>query len=808
MDPIDTYRFDDEQRLIRITRPDLPTPWINYLSNGRLHAFVSQAGGGFAWWKTPITYRLMHYRYQTVPMDSPGFYTFIREPDGSHWSPTFRPSETPLDSWHAEHGPGVSTFTGTRNGIEARLRLYCAWDFDAVLYDLELSNHSGERRALDVFAYAELAQLEWMTDLFYGYYIQSQVSTYYDEGLDAIIYRYQHTPQPFVEDVPLVYMAANRKMASWSGDRDAFLGPYRYEKNPVAVENGRCGNETIECGHPCAAGHLEVDLPPGETERMVFALGLAPGGLVRHEEALATIGKQLQTVRDLAAVDAQRARLDAWWSNHLDPYQCRVPDRDVERQVNTWGPVQTAHNGRYSRSISWHSPGYRGVGYRDTATDMVAVASRDTDWATRTFRFLLSQQYADGHAIHTSYPEDGPAMVRGHTLHCDDHLWLPMVAQAILAETGDFSLLDEQVPWLDPADHWSAAGSATIWEHLMQGVRFTESNLGSKGFPLTFDGDWNDIILRFSRQNKGESLFAGQQFVVVLRQLVEMAEASGRDEDRKMLEACLARQVAAIHEHGWDGAWWLRGFTDEGDAVGTASADYGKIFINPQSWSVIAGLGDEERNNRGMDNAIKYTGTEFGLRLVHPGFVTYPHDPDPFTGYNPGCGENGAVFCQANGWAIIALTLLGRSADAWGIYLGMLPDKALRRIGLERYEAEPYAYASNIIGPENKRCGWANVTQVTGTAAWMDIVATQYLLGIRPTLKGLLIDPCIPAAWKTFDVERMFRGVRYRIRVTNPEGVEKGVRTVSLNGTPIDGALIDPSLVDRSEATVDVVMGS
>lgn len=807
MDQTGTYQFDDERRLIRITRPDLPTPWINYLSNGRLHAFVSQAGGGFAWWKTPITYRLMHYRYQTVPMDSPGFYTYIREADGSHWSPTFRPSETPLDTWRAEHGPGISTFTGERRGITARLSLYCAWDFDAILYDLELSNASGETRSLDVFAYAELAQLEWMTDLFYGYYIQSQVSTFYREDLDAIIYRYQHTPQPFVDDVPLVYLAASRKMTSYSGDRDEFLGPYRYEKNPVALDHGICGNETIECGHPCAAGHVHVDLEPGGRERLVFALGLAPGGLVRHEQALAGIGRDLEMVRDVSAVDAQRTKLETWWNEHLAMYQCRLPDADVQRQVNTWGPIQTVHNGRYSRSISWHSPGYRGVGYRDTATDMIAVAARDTTWAARTFRFLLSQQYEDGHALHTSYPEDGPAMARGHTRHCDDHLWLPMVAHAILAETGDVGLLDEDVPWLDPSDHWSPTGSATVWEHLLRGIAFTESNLGPKGFPLTFDGDWNDIILRFSRANKGESIFAAQQYVVVLRQLIDIARMAGLEKDRETLERNLARQAGAIHEHGWDGDWWLRGFTDEGDPVGTSGAHYGKIFINPQSWSVIAGLGTGEQNNLGMSNAIKYTGTEFGLRLVHPGFLTYPHDPDPFTGYNPGCGENGAVFCQANGWAIIALSMLGRSDDAWGIYLDMVPHNALRRIGLERYQAEPYAYASNIIGPENKRCGWANVTQVTGTAAWMDIVSTQYLLGVRPTLQGLLIDPCIPSTWSAFDVDRTYRGVRYRIHVANPDEAVKGVRTVSVNGSPIEGALIDPSTVTGPEVTVDVAMG-
>ncbi|VGO21517.1 GH36-type glycosyl hydrolase domain-containing protein [Pontiella sulfatireligans] len=802
-----TYSFNDEERSIRINRSDLPTPWINYLSNGKMHAFVSQAGGGFAWWKSPIIYRMMHYRYQNVPMDGPGFYTYVREKDGTHWSPTFRPSETPLDSWHAEHHAGWSLFEGTKNGVTARLKLYCAMDVDAICYDLEIINNSDEEKELGLFAYADLAQLEWSTDLFYGYYIQSQVTTFYDEDLDAIIYRYQHTPQPFVEDVPLIWMAADRKMDSYSGDRDKFLGPYRYEQNPIALENGHCGNDTIECGHPCAAGQVNVTLKPGESDRVVFTLGVAPGGLVKHKETLANIKTDLEIFRSHQAIDAQFAKLTGWWDNHLNKFDCSIPNKDVERQINTWSPIQTVHNGRYSRSTSWHAPGYRGFGYRDTATDMVGIAYRDTKWATDMFLYLLSQQFEDGHALHTCYPEDGPSMTRGVTKHADDHLWMPMVAYAILAETADYSLLDQDVAWLSPEDNWTTYGSDTVWTHLMRGVEFTENNLGEKGFPLTFHGDWNDIILRFSRAGKGESIFCGQQYVIVLRQLIEIATEAGRDQaDIDRLQQCLDKMVNNLETHAWDGEYWRRGFTDEGDIVGTKQAEYGKIFINPQSWSVWAGVGTDEQNNSGMDNAIKYTATDFGLRLVYPGFKTYPHDPDPFTGYNPGCAENGAVFCQANGWAIIALAKLGRSEDAWKIFGDMVPHTALTNIGLERYEAEPYAYASNIIGPENKRCGWANVTQVTGTAAWMDLVGTQYLLGVRPTLQGLEINPCIPADWKEYSMTREYRGATYQISVSNPDGVVKGVKSVTVNGVLIEGQVIDPSSVS-GEAVVEIVMG-
>ena len=802
------YRFNDKDRSIEIFRNNLPTPWINYLSNGKLHAFVSQAGGGFAWWKSPITYRLMHYRYQNVPMDGPGFYTYIREKNEPVWSPTGQPCDVLIDDWKAEHHPGWSKFIGTKNNLKVELKLFCAMDIDAICYDLTLENKSTEEKEIDVFAYADLAQLEWMTDLFYGYYIQSQVTTFYEKKLDAIIYRYQHTPQPFVNDVPLIWMAANKKMESWSGDRDKFLGSYRWENNPLGVEKGHCGNDTIECGHPCAAGHVKVLLSPNKKERIVFTLGVAPGGLIKHEETLDNINNDLKTFRSLELIDAQFEKLNSWWNNHLDKFDCEIPNQDIQRQIKTWSPIQTVHNGRYSRSISWHAPGYRGFGYRDTATDMIGVAYRDPSWAEEMCLYLLSQQYEDGHAAHACYPEDGPGKFHGTgNKHADDHLWMPMVVYAILSETGDFSLLNKDVPWLSSKDNWTTYGSATVWEHLIRGVQFTENNLGHKGFPLTFDGDWNDIILRFSRAGKGESIFCGQQYVVVLRQLMEIGNlAKMSKDDLEFLKNALNKMIKALEEHAWDGDYWRRGYTDEGDIVGTKNAEFGKIFINPQSWGVWADVGTEEQKNKSMDNAIKYTKTDFGLRLVYPGFKTYPHDPDPFTGYNPGCAENGAVFCQANCWAIIALSKLGRAEEAWKIFGDMIPHTALQKIGLQRYEAEPYAYASNIIGPENKRHGWANVTQVTGTASWMDVVGTQYLLGIKPTLAGLEIDPCIPNDWDSYFVSRIYRGVLYKITISNPENRSKGVKQIYVNEKLIDGTIIEPVKLSN-EVNVKVIMG-
>lgn len=803
------YAFNDKDRAITFYRHDMPCAWINYISNGTMHAFVSQAGGGFAWWQSPTIFRLSRYRVNNLPLDTPGFYIYIREKDGTVWSPTFRPCETPLDAWTSRHQPGVTSFVATKGPITATLRLFVAPDYDAVVYDLSLSNGGKKKIDLDVFAYAELQMHEMVREVCYSYYNRHQLKVWYEKEMDGLIYLYHADGLPRRDIAPLVYFGASHKSSSYCGNRDAFVGNYRDERNPVQVQKGRLGNNDLFGGEPCAALHCKVSLPASATVERSFFLGVSQGAIVDFATARNNAGLALAALRTPGAVAQQRKKNSDWWENHLGKFDCRLPDVNAQRQINTWSPVQSVQTGRYSRSISSQATGRRGLGYRDTATDMIAIAYRDPVWAANVLRYLLSLQFDDGKAIHQAWPVDNePPEV---SIRCDDHLWLPFVAYAIVSETGDLSFLEEQVAYYRE-DPKKEPVKASVLDHLLQGFRFTEANLGAHGLPLTLRGDWNDIIARFTYVKKGESVFCGQQYCVALRYTEDMAQAAGKPQAAAWCRELLNKQIAVIEACAWDGEWWHRAYDDDGKPVGSKSSQWGKIWLNPQSWAVFGGAGPIERLREGMANAGKYLDTEVGLKKLHPSFATYPEVSDPFSGYNLGAGENGAIFCQANPWAIIAEALLGNGKRAWKYYTQMIPHVALQHMGIDRYRAEPYAYTSNIIGPENPQFGWANVNQVTGTAAWMDLASTQFLLGIRPQIAGLRVDPCIPADWKGFSINRVYRGTRVEISVDNKARVEKGVTAITVDGAPVPFEkgvpIIPPSFfAGKSACTVKVTMG-
>ncbi len=803
------YRFHDTDREIRFDRFDLPAPWINYLSNGRMHAFVSQAGGGMTWWRSPIAFRVTRYRFYNLPIDSPGFTIYIRMEDGTVWSPTFRPSETPVDERIAAHGPGYSLFTAKKDGLTATLRLFMAQDYDALLWDLNLTNETGKSLRFDVIAYVELSQYLSKEEHNLGYYLKWNTRAVYDEDLRAITYAYTAWMHPRKEDSPLVYFGSDDAPDSFCCNRDVFCGNYRDERNPVEVERGKLSNTNLQGGEPCGALRKQFELGPGQEKTVHYFLGVTPGAMVDYEKTVAQTRAALEALREAGAVDAQLQKSRKWWSDHLAVFQCELPDQDAQRQINTWNPVQCVHTARYSRSISASASGVRGIGFRDSAQDMLAQAYRKPEWAFEMLCYLASQQFEDGHPVHIMWPEErAPAQ---DITRSDNHLWLVYLAYAIVAETGDITLLDREIPFLAP-DMISHTGSATLWEHLLRGIDFTEKHMGAHGLPLILFSDWNDHLGPFGRRGKGESIMVSQQLIYALRQMSELAEMRGDAELARRFNARIKQQKEALAKVAWDGDWYLRGLDDNGNPIGSHTQEHARIWLNAQSWMVIAGAGEREQELQAMDSARTELGTGIGLLLNTPGYPGWPSKESAMVnGLPAGYSENGGIFCQANCWAIMAEALLGRGNVAWDYYRQLLPHSVIQKIGVERYRSEAYAYCSTLLGRDNEKFGWGCVSQVTGTAAWMDVVSTQYLLGVRPTVKGLLIDPSIPSCWDGFTVERNYRGCRLTIHVRNSEHVQHGVKEMTVNGKALDladGAYItDANLSGLKNAQIAVVLG-
>lgn len=794
------YAFHDEERKIVFNRHDLSTPWINYLSNGRMHAFVSQAGGGMCWWRTPQNYRITRYRFYNMPIDSPGFYVYIRMEDGTVWSPTFRPCDMKLDHWEASHSTGFSNFIAEKDGLKATLTLFMALDSDTLIWDLKLVNTKGEQLECDVFAYVELSQLAFDNEVKLGYYLKWNVNNQYDEDLNAIMCLYTSWMQVDVENAPVVYFASSEKCDSYCCNRDLFCGNYRDERNPVQVENGVLGNNNMAGGEPCGALHSHVSLGAEEEKQINFFLGVTPGALKDYEKAKEITGETLKALRAESAVDEQLDKTMDWWQTHLGIYQCEIPDEDAKRQINTWNPMQSVVTARFSRSISSSASGIRGIGFRDSAQDMLAQAYRKPEWAKEMLYYLASQQFEDGHTVHTSWPEEH--RLPQDITRSDDHIWMTYLAYAIIAESGDLSVLDGEIPFLGE-DMKTPVSPASMWEHLMRGIAFTENHLGEHGLPLILFSDWNDHMGPFGRKGKGETVFVSQQHIYALKQLSELAELRGNKESVERFAALIQKQEEALERYCWDGEWYLRGLDDDGKPIGTKNADYAKIWVNTQSWMIISGSGEQHKNIQAMDSVKNHMDTGMGLLINTPGMPAEKSNNLP-AGYS----ENGGIFCQANCWAIMAEALLGRGDIAWKYYKQLIPNEVIKKIGVDAYRGEAYAYSSTMLGPENEQFGQACVSQVTGTAAWMDVVATQYLLGVRPTIKGLLIDPTILAEWKEYSITRIYRGCKLDIHVKNPNGVQHGVESITIDGKEIESNLILPEMIrEKTQTSVTVIMG-
>lgn len=736
------YEFLDREKEIQVKQYDTPTPWMNYLSNGTFHTMISQAGGGVAFYKSPQIWRINHYRFFHLPTDRSGFYTYIK--DGEQvWCPTNEPCQCKPHQWSCTHGMGYTKFEAEKNGLTANAKYFVGPYENCLIWELTLLSDSD--RHIQIFPYVELGMMEFMRELQWQCYNKHQLTVYTLD--DVMVYQYGVENQPKPEETPLVYFASDYPVTAYDGDRDEFVGAYRSEENPIRVELGQCSNSTMMGGDPCFALQLEVDLKAGVEQKVHVFLGTA----MTNEE----IQSSVQHCREVDFAEKSFDALCEQWDGFLNQFHCEVPDKNMERMVNIWNPYQAERNFQFSRNISYYATGtFRGVGYRDTAQDVLAMIPFDTKRAEDKIKLLLTQQYQDGHVNHYFFPTEGWEPVT--SVHSDDHLWTILSCHALCMEEGSLDFLKEQVTYYD-------GGEGTVWDHLNKAVDFTLAHLGERGFPLMLRSDWNDQLFRVCKEGKGESIWTSMQFGLALKDMAELARLRGESDEKFM--TAYERQKELVNTIGWDGKWFRRAIMDDGRYLGSDAEEQAKIWLNTQTWAVISGMADEEKARIAMDSVYEMLNTPMGIKKIEPSIKDYPSKENPLTNYNKGTGENGAVFCHANTWAIIAECMLGRGERAYQYYKQLLPMEAQERVGEWRYKAEPYVYASNIFGPESDKFGLANVSWLSGTAAWMYIAVSQYMLGVKPSWEGLQVNPCLPKDWKGVKITRQFRGKTYEFEL-------------------------------------------
>lgn len=766
--------FDDPNLEYVIERPDTPASWVNYLGTDEYCAIVSNNASGYGFHRSPKSGRMLRFRFNSVPLDRPGRYFFLRDSaDGDYWSVTWQPVAKPFlepgeppsegkAKYTCAHAPGTSRFSCEYRQIFAEVRAFVPPGQNAEVWSLTLKNQGKSRRELDVFGYVEWCFWHIMQDAMNFQYI---LYTCRMGEVDGIV-DYSLRLWPFEE--PKAFFASTEPVESFDTDREVFLGPYRHEGQAIAVERGRCENSIAVGGTPCGALHHKVSLEPGEEKRITFIAGVG--------DARTTGVEMRRQYQEPSAVESALRRVAEYWDERRGNFIINTPDAAVNSMGNIWNQVQCHTTFNWSRSASFNEAGGRdGLGFRDSCQDVLGVMHAIPEQVKTKLRELLRAQYSFGAAMHHVQPltwtQGSHNVASAH--FSDDHLWLLLAVPAYVKETGDVAFLHEQVEFAD-------TGEASVLVHLERALEFSWGQRGPHGLCLGLAADWNDCL---NLKGAGETIFSTFLFLRGVREYLELAEnVPGLSIAAQVERFALCRDtlLAAIDQHGWDGEWFLRGYVDSGKTIGSKKSVGSKIFLNAQSWAVLSEAASPDRLIQAMDAVHEHLATGHGAVLNSPSYTEHDAEVGAITTFPGGLKENGGIFCHANTWPVIAEAMLGRGDHAFRLFQAFLPAK--KNDTADVYSMEPYAFAQFITGKDHiYKFGRARNSWLTGTATWAFVALSQYILGIRASYHGLIVAPATPSDWPEFSAIRRFRGATYRVTVRGRGRVLRA----AMNGSPL-----------------------
>lgn len=794
--------FDNEKREYVIDRVDLPVSWTNYLGVKDLCIVVNHTAGGYMFYQSPEYHRVTRFRGNAVPMDRPGHYVYLRDAkDGDYWSISWQPVGKPLDQakYTCRHGMSYTTYECDYKGIKASQTLMVPMDDAVELWDVRLKNTTDKERRLSVFSYCEFSFHHIMIDNQNFQMSLYCAGSFYDENI--IEY------DLFYEEFGYQYFTSNVTPDGFDCLRDSFLGAYRTEDNPIAVEHGTCSGSHELGNNHCGSLQKDLVLAPGEEVRLIFMLG----------EGSREAGKKIrEKYSDMANVDAAYAQLKDYWENKFAQLQIKTPNEGMNTLINTWNLYQAEVNIMFSRFASFIEVGGRtGLGYRDTAQDAMTIPHSNPEKCRQRIVELLRGLTTKGYGLHLFSPEwfdpdakkekkkpfksptviptvNANDIVHGLEDACsDDALWLVPSIIEYIKETGDAGFADEAVTYAD-------GGEGTVYEHMKRILDFSAEQVGATGICKGLRADWNDCL----NLGGGESAMVSFLHYWAICHFLQLAEYLGRTEDVEKYQAMRERVGNVCNRELWDKEWFIRGITKNGKKIGTSEDAEGKVHLESNAWAVLSGAADVEKGKRAMDSVDKYLFTPYGILLNAPSYTVPDDDIGFVTRVYPGLKENGSIFSHPNPWAWAAECVLGRGDRAMKFYNALCPYYQNNMIEIR--QSEPYSYCQFVVGRDHTAFGRARHPFMTGSGGWAYFSATRYMLGIRPDFEHLTIDPCIPADWKEFSAVRRWRGAEYDIHVENPDGVMKGVQELYLDGEKVERI---PVMAQGSRHDVRVVMG-
>jgi len=789
--------FDAPAREYIITRPDTPAPWANYLGSPAYGAIISNNAGGYSFVKSGAAGRLIRYRFNE--QDRPGRYIYLRDDEsGDYWSASWQPVGKDLDQYHSvcRHGTGYTVMEADYKDIRSEASYYVPMGADHEVWRLKLTNTGAAARKVSVFGFAEFTCE--------SFYEQDQVNLQYTQFITRTYFKDQFILQTINENClnavnesrvdTRFFGLVGVPVTSYCGDRAAFLGGYRDYGNPVSVEKGRLDGTLNYNLNPCGALHSALTLKPGESVSLVFLLGQK-----REAEAQALITRYEKS----ALPDQEINDLKTYWHGKLANLKVETPDENFNHMVNTWNAYQCFITFNWSRAASLVYCGQRnGYGYRDTVQDIQGIIHLDPEMALEKLKFMISAQVNHGGALplvkyshnpgHEDKPED--ASYRKETGHpsyrADDALWLFPTVWKYITETGNIALLDEEIPYAD-------SGKDTLYKHLDKAIDFSLNHLGIHGLPAGLHADWNDC-LRLGAN--GVSVFVAFQLYYAFEIMIRCARHKGDAATEKRMNELKKKFGAIIEERCWDTDRFVRGITERDEVVGKPGDPEASLWLNPQSWAVISGFAPQEQGKAVMDLVYRQLNTKYGARLMAPSYRRHAFEGALALLFNPSTKENGGIFLQTQGWLILAEALLGRGGRAFEYYLESCP--AAQNPIVQTRLQEPYVYSQFTESVDSPFEGRSHVHWLTGTASTVMVGCVEGILGLRPDIHGLRLSPAIPASWKSFTMEKTFRGKKLRIQVQNPQGRESGCRKLTVNGVEMADNYIPASVLKADNAVV------
>ncbi len=792
--------FDEKAKEYVITRPDTPSAWANYLGSPEYGAIISNNAGGYSFVKSGANGRVIRYRFNSVAMDQPGRYVYVKDlEDGDFWSASWAPVCKPLENYKSEchHGTAYTVINSEYKGIKTETLYYVPKDATYEVWNCKVTNTDSKPRKLAVTGYCEFVNdnnyeqdqvnLQYTLFITHTYFggnlvLQRQNENYHDPNKERFL------------------GLAGQKVDKYCGDRDKFVGSYRGYHNPVGIEAGLT-NDLNYCGNSCGALESDVTLAPGETKVFTYVLGQKPEAVAKE-----IIAKY----EDASVVEKELAELKAYWHAKLENLVVKTPDENFNNMVNVWNAYNCFITFTWSRAASFQYCGLRnGFGYRDTVQDIQGIIHLAPEMAADQIRFMLSAQVTNGAGLplvkytHTPGKENHPdendehsvyAKETGHpSYRADDALWLFPTVYKYISESGNIAFLDEEIFYANDDE------KGTVYDHLKRAIDFSMTHLGNHGMPAGLHADWNDC-LRLGK--KGESTFVAFQLVYAIKILRKYAVIKNDTDYIKYLDEINAK-LDTILADCWNEDRWIRGYMENGTVIGNRNDKEASMWLNPQSWSVIADFGTKEQQELAMDSVERELNTPYGAMVMYPSYEYHAFDGALAVCFNKTIKENAGIFSQPQGWLILAESKLGHGDRAYKYWTEAAP--ATYNDNAELRELEPYVYGQFVEGKDSPFAGRAHVHWLTGTASTVMVGTTEGILGLNPEAEGIVIDPSIPSEWKSYSLKKNFRGKILNVTVNNPNGSQHGVKSVTVNGEKIEGLLIKEAILkDTNEVVIEM----